>query len=78
LCVEADRLIITEQPTRTMRRLVLVQAPPFSDFRYGDRIRAEGTRSVQTPSDSGDFSYREYLARQEGTGASLGGPELGD
>jgi competence protein ComEC len=41
---------------------VLVQAPPFTDFRYGDRVRAEG--KLQTPTDSGDFSYREYLARQ--------------
>lgn len=41
---------------------MLVQAPPFTDFRYGDRIRVEG--KLQTPADSGDFSYREYLARQ--------------
>lgn len=38
------------------------QAPLFTDFRYGDRIRAEG--KLQTPTDSADFSYREYLARQ--------------
>jgi hypothetical protein len=42
--------------------LRLVQAPPFSDFRYGDRVRAKG--KLQTPTDSGDFSYCEYLARQ--------------
>ncbi len=63
LRVEAERLIITDQPTRTVRGLVLVQAPPFTDFRYGDRIHAEGTRSVQTPANTGDFDYREYLAR---------------
>jgi competence protein ComEC len=62
LRVEAERLIITDQPTRTVKGLVLVQAPPFTDFRYGDRIRAEG--KLQTPTDTGDFSYREYLARQ--------------
>ena len=62
LRVEADKLIITDQPTQTVRGLVLVQAPPFTDFRYGDRVRAEG--KLQTPTDSGDFSYREYLARQ--------------
>lgn len=62
LRVEADKLIIAEQPTRAARGLVLVQAPPFSDFRYGDRVRAEGRRL--TPTDTANFSYREYLARQ--------------
>jgi len=64
LRVEADRLILTDQPTRTVKGLALVQAPPFTDYRYGDRIRAEGTRSVQTPANTGEFDYREYLARQ--------------
>jgi competence protein ComEC len=62
LRVEADRLIITNQPTRTVRGWVLVIVPPFTDYRYGDRIRAEG--KLQTPTDTGDFSYRDYLARQ--------------
>ena len=62
LRVEADRLMITDQPTKTVKGLALVQAPPFTDYRYGDQIRAEG--KLQTPTDSGDFSYREYLARQ--------------
>jgi len=56
LRVEAD------QPTRTVKELVLVQAPPFTDFRYGDRVRAEG--KLQTSTDTSDFSYRDYLARQ--------------
>ncbi len=63
LRVEADKLIIAEQPTRTVKGLVLVQAPPFTDFRYGDQVRAEG--KLQTPTNSGDFDYREYLARQD-------------
>jgi competence protein ComEC len=62
LRVEADRLAITDQPTKTVKGLVLVQAPPFTDFRYGDRVRAEG--KLQTPTDTSDFSYRDYLARQ--------------
>jgi len=65
LRVEADHLLISNLSnaiTRTVRGLVLVQAPPFTDFRYGDRVRAEGR--LETPTDSGDFSYREYLARQ--------------
>ena len=63
LRVEADRLIITDQPTRTVKGLVLVQAPPFTVFRYGDRVRAEGR--LQTPTNTGDLDYREYLARQD-------------
>jgi len=62
LRVEADRLIISDQPTRTVRGLVLVQAPPFTDYRYGDHIRAEG--KLETPVNSAEFDYREYLARQ--------------
>jgi competence protein ComEC len=62
LRVESDKLIITDQPTRTVKGLALVQAPPFTDFRYGDRVRAEG--KLQTPAGTGDFDYREYLARQ--------------
>ena len=63
LRVQADKLIITDQPTRTVRGWVLVIAPPFTDFRYGDRVRAEG--KLQTPTSTSDFDYREYLARQD-------------
>ena len=42
LRVQADKLSIAGQPARTVKGLVLVQAPPFSDYRYGDRVRAEG------------------------------------
>ncbi len=65
LRVEADHLLISnlsESVTRTVEGLILIQAPAFTDYRYGDRIRAEG--KLQTPTDSPDFSYREYLARQ--------------
>ena len=43
LRLEADHLLISNLDsglTRTVRGLALVQAPPFSDFRYGDRMRA--------------------------------------
>ncbi len=63
LRVEAGRLIITDQPTRTVKGLMLVQAPPFTDYRYGDRILAEG--KLQTPTNTDEFDYREYLARQD-------------
>ena len=65
LRVEADHLLISnlDGVTRTVRGLVLVQAPPFTDFRYGDRVRTEG--KLKTPTNMGDFDYREYLARQD-------------
>jgi len=63
LRVEAGKVTIADQPTRTVKGLVLVQAPPFTDSRYGDRIRAEG--KLQTPANTGDFDYREYLARRD-------------
>ena len=63
LRVEADQLIIADQPTRTVKGLVLIQAPPFTDFRYGDRVRAED--KLQTPTNTGDFDYQEHLARQD-------------
>ena len=34
----------------------------YNDQQKGDRIRAEG--KLQTPANTGDFDYREYLARQ--------------
>jgi hypothetical protein len=40
LRVEADKLIIADQPTHTVKGLVRVQAPPFADFHYGDGIRS--------------------------------------
>ena len=63
LRVEAGKLAITDEPTRTVKGLMLVQVPPFTDFRYGNRIRAEGR--LQTPTNTSDFDYREYLARQD-------------
>jgi Domain of unknown function (DUF4131) len=50
-------------PADRIRGPVLVQAPPFAEYRYGDRIRAEG--KLQTPPDTNDFDYREYLVRQD-------------
>ena len=41
---------------------VLVQAPRFPGFAYGDRLRATG--DLQTPPRLDDFDYRAYLARQ--------------
>ncbi|MEP7293386.1 MAG: ComEC/Rec2 family competence protein, partial [Chloroflexota bacterium] len=41
--------------------LVLVEAPPLTDARYGDRIAATGL--LYTPGESDRFSYADYLAR---------------
>jgi hypothetical protein len=63
LLFEADKLIITDQPTRTVKGLALIQVSPFTDCRYGDRIRAED--KLETPTSTGEFDYCGYLARQD-------------
>ncbi|HEY4667242.1 MAG TPA: ComEC/Rec2 family competence protein, partial [Anaerolineales bacterium] len=40
----------------------LVQASRFGSYSYGDRVRATGF--LETPQETEEFSYREYLARQ--------------
>ncbi|MBI5959977.1 MAG: ComEC/Rec2 family competence protein [Chloroflexi bacterium] len=40
---------------------VLIQAPRYGDYAYGDQITARGT--LLTPPEFDDFSYRDYLAR---------------
>jgi len=42
--------------------LALVRVPSFYGYRYGDLIQVSG--DLETPSNSGSFSYRAYLARQ--------------
>lgn len=42
--------------------LVLVQAPRFGDYTYGNRVRVSG--ALLTPPEFDDFSYRDYLARR--------------
>ncbi|MGE5261823.1 MAG: ComEC/Rec2 family competence protein, partial [Acidobacteriota bacterium] len=42
--------------------LALVQAPRETDVRYGDRLQVFAEPA--TPSESPEFSYKEYLARQ--------------
>jgi competence protein ComEC len=41
---------------------ILVQAPRYGDYAYGDRISIQG--SLLTPPEFDDFSYRDYLARR--------------
>lgn len=40
---------------------ILVQAPPTSDARFGDRVAATGV--LITPAESDTFSYADFLAR---------------
>ncbi len=42
--------------------VVLVRAPRYPQYDYGDRLDIEGL--LETPPKLEDFSYREYLARQ--------------
>ncbi len=42
---------------------VLVQAPRFPEYRYGDRLRASG--QLETPPVLDDFDYRRYLAQRD-------------
>ncbi|MFV1858729.1 MAG: ComEC/Rec2 family competence protein [Anaerolineales bacterium] len=42
---------------------VLVRADRFGSFSYGDRVEALGI--LETPPEFQDFSYRDYLARQD-------------
>ncbi|MGD2252440.1 MAG: ComEC/Rec2 family competence protein [Anaerolineales bacterium] len=47
---------------RSANGLVLVYAPRFGDWQYGDRVRASGY--LETPPVFDTFSYRDYLARK--------------
>lgn len=48
--------------TLRVRGDVLVQAPRFPEYRYGDRLRASG--QLETPPVLDDFDYRRYLAQR--------------
>jgi len=41
---------------------ILIATSPLKTYRYGERLRATGL--LVTPPAEGDFSYRDYLARQ--------------
>ena len=42
--------------------MVLVRAPALATYEYGQRVRVRG--SLKTPPEDEEFSYRDYLARQ--------------
>ena len=67
ISVQVDQLrpleaAITQIKPIEVNGKVLVQVPPGEDWDYGDRVQISG--SLETPFDSADFSYREYLARK--------------
>lgn len=61
LRVRAETLHRFEQHT-PLTGIILVQAPRYGGYAYGDRITAAGL--TLTPPEFDDFSYREYLARR--------------
>ena len=63
LTLEVESLrLLDENKMQEATGLVLVQTSLGGDWVYGDRLVVRG--SLQTPSESGDFSYRDYLARK--------------
>lgn len=52
----------TEGQLRPVHGTVLVRAPRYPQFRYGDRLRLSGL--LETPPELEGFSYRDYLKRQ--------------
>ena len=47
--------------TRPVEGLVLVRAPRYPEYAYGDRLAVTG--NLETPPIFEDFSYKDYLAR---------------
>jgi competence protein ComEC len=62
LRVRAERLTLPDGTEREVKGLVLVQAGRYPQRAYGDRLRVAGL--LTSPPVFGEFSYREYLARQ--------------
>jgi competence protein ComEC len=61
LRVQAEQITV-QGAIHSVRGLVLVRAPRFADYAYGDRVRVSGL--LRTPPRFKDFDYRAYLARQ--------------
>ena len=51
-----------DNQTRLVHGLVLINAPRYPLYQYGDRLMVTG--QLETPPIFEDFSYKEYLARQ--------------
>ena len=63
LRIEVDTLQLKDSDSSLqVHGTVLVPAPRFPSFNYGDRVRAFGV--LESPPIFEDFSYADYLARQ--------------
>jgi competence protein ComEC len=62
LTVAVARVYGDGETERASRGRILLHAPRFSAFKYGDHLRVTGT--PQRVENWGEFDYREYLARQ--------------
>lgn len=62
LRLRAERLILPDGQQVSVQGLALVRLPRYPTFSYGDRIQVTGL--LETPPEFADFSYRQYLARQ--------------
>lgn len=62
LRIRAERLWFPDGPEIPVRGMALVQTARYPRFAYGDRVQAIG--SLEMPPEGGEFSYRDYLARQ--------------
>jgi len=62
LRLRVETLSSAEQSPFPARGVVLVRAPRYPEFSYGDRLEVRG--SLETPPVFDTFSYRDYLARK--------------
>jgi len=62
LRVQAETLTLEDESQHKVRGLALVRVPRYPEYRYGDRLEIQGL--LETPPEFGEFSYKDYLARQ--------------
>jgi competence protein ComEC len=62
LRLRAETLALDGERPASVEGTVLVRAPRYPEYLYGDRLRVLG--QLETPPVLDSFSYRDYLARQ--------------
>ena len=72
LVLRVESLAVGEERS-PLQDAVLVRIPRETGYRYGDRLRVSGR--LATPPETGDFSYRDYLARR-GVHAVIDRPQI--
>lgn len=63
LRVAAESLTLPDGTELAVEGVVLVRAEPYPQRQYGDRVQVEGL--LETPPVLEEFSYKDYLARQD-------------